>query len=40
MGGHPQEVDRKAGMERVMFAVALLSPGVLNRRTDDVMVQI
>ena len=40
MGSHPQEADRKAGMARVMLAMALLSPGVLKRRTDDVMVQI
>ena len=39
-GGHPQEADRKAGMARVMLAMALLSPGVLKRRTDDAMVQI
>lgn len=38
--GHKQEADRKAGMMRVMLAMALLSPGVLKRRVDDVMVQI
>ena len=35
MGGHPHENDRKAGMQRVMLAMALLSPGVLKRRTGD-----
>jgi hypothetical protein len=40
MGGHPQEADRKAGMARVMHAMALLHPGVLKRRVDDVMVRI
>ena len=40
MGGHPQESDRKAGMQRVMLAMALLSPGVLKRREDDIMVGI
>ena len=40
MGGHPQEHDRKSGMMRVMLAMALLSPGVLKRREDDVMAAI
>ena len=40
MGGHPQDSDRKAGMMRVMLAMALLSPGVLKRREDDVMAAI
>lgn len=39
-GGYKTEADRKAGMMRVMLAMALLSPGVLKRRVDDVMVQI
>eukprot|EP00956_Cyclotella_meneghiniana_P031947 scaffold85737_cov56-Cyclotella_meneghiniana.AAC.6 len=38
--GHKQEADRKAGMTRVMLAMALLSPGVLKRRADDAVVQI
>ena len=40
VGSHPQENDRKAGMQRVLLAMALLSPGALERRTDDVMVTI
>lgn len=39
-GGHPQEADRKAGMERVMLAMALLGPGVLERRDGDAEVQV